>query len=104
MPKAFPIEFRNDVVAVARKREAPLPQIAKDFRVSEPCLHRWMQQADAEDGVRLGVTAAEQADLRELRSATGCCNRRTRSCAGRRRSSPASRSQDDVPAGPRPRR
>ena len=32
MPKAFPIEFRRDVVAVARKGEAPLAQIAKDFR------------------------------------------------------------------------
>src|SRR4029078_9177023 len=26
MPKAFPIEFRRDVVAVARKGEAPLSQ------------------------------------------------------------------------------
>ena len=25
MPKAFPLEFRRDVVAVARKGEAPLP-------------------------------------------------------------------------------
>ena len=31
MPKAFPEEFRRDVVAVARKREATLTQIAKDF-------------------------------------------------------------------------
>jgi transposase len=29
--KAFPIEFRRDVVAVARKGQAPLSQIAKDF-------------------------------------------------------------------------
>ena len=39
MPKAFPVEFRRDVVAVARKREATLTQIAKDFeirRVSRP--------------------------------------------------------------------
>jgi hypothetical protein len=32
MPKPFPLEFRRDVVAVARKGEAPLSQIAKDFR------------------------------------------------------------------------
>ncbi len=31
MPKAFPQEFRNDVVAVASKREAPLSRIATDF-------------------------------------------------------------------------
>ncbi len=31
MPKPFPIEFRNDVVAVARRGEAPIAQVAKDF-------------------------------------------------------------------------
>ena len=29
MPKPFPIEFRRDVVAVARKGQAPMAQIAK---------------------------------------------------------------------------
>jgi len=67
MPKAFPKEFREDVVAVARKGEAPISQIAKDFGISESCLHRWLQQADVEDGVRPGVTSAESAELRELK-------------------------------------
>ena len=67
MPKAFPLEFRNDVVAVARKGEAPLTQIAKDFGISEACLHRWMKLADVEDGVRRGVTTVEAAEIRELR-------------------------------------
>jgi hypothetical protein len=31
VPKPFPIEFRYDVVAVARKGQAPLSQIARDF-------------------------------------------------------------------------
>ena len=55
MPKPFPKEFRRDLVAVARKGEAPISQIAKDFGVSESCLHRWTNQADIEDGVRPGV-------------------------------------------------
>ena len=67
MPKAFPIEFRRDVVAVARKGEAPLFQIAKDFGISESCLHRWLMLADIDDGVRPGVTSSESAELRELR-------------------------------------
>ena len=50
MPKAFPPEFRRDVVAVARKGEAPLSQIAKDFGISESCLHRWLKLADVDDG------------------------------------------------------
>ena len=64
MPKAFPIEFCNDVVAVARKGDA---SIAKDFGVSESCLQRWVKLADIEDGKRPGVTAAEGAELREAR-------------------------------------
>ncbi|MGH3430713.1 MAG: transposase, partial [Mycobacteriales bacterium] len=56
MPKPYPVEFRADVVAVACKREAPLKQIAKDFGISESCLANWLRKAEAEDGVRPGVT------------------------------------------------
>jgi transposase-like protein len=59
VPKAFPADFRRDLVAVAREGQAPLSQIVKDFGISESCLHRWLKVADIEDGVRLGVTAAE---------------------------------------------
>jgi len=67
MPKPFPPEFRRDVIAVARKGEAPLSQIAKDFGISESCLHRWLKVADVDDGVRPGVTTTESQELRELR-------------------------------------
>ena len=67
MPKAFPPEFRADVVAVARKGDAPLSQIAKDFGISESCLHRWLKIADIDDGVRPGLTSSESAELRELK-------------------------------------
>src|SRR6478752_4403986 len=67
MPKAFPPEFRRDVVAVARRAEAPLSQIAKDFGISESCLHRWLKIADVDDGIRPGVASTESAELRELR-------------------------------------
>jgi transposase len=67
MPKAFPLEFRRDVVAVARKGEAPLSQIANNFGIPESCLHRWLKLADVDDGVRPGVTSSESAELRELK-------------------------------------
>jgi transposase len=67
VPKPFPLEFRRDVVAVARKGEAPIAQIAKDFGVSESCLHRWLKLADVDEGVRPGVTTQESAELRELK-------------------------------------
>ena len=66
MPRPFPKEFRRDVVEVARKREAPVSQVAKDFGISESCLHRWLQLADIEDGVREG-SPTESAEMRELK-------------------------------------
>ena len=67
MPKAFPQEFRRDVVAVARRHDGSLAQVAKDFGISESCLHRWVKRAEIEDGVREGLTLAEEAEIRELR-------------------------------------
>lgn len=67
MPKAYPAEFRRDVVAVARRRQAPMSRIAKDFGISEGCLHRWVKRAEIEDGERDGMTLAEEAEIRELR-------------------------------------
>lgn len=67
MPKAFPKEFRRDVVAVARKGEAPISRIAKDFGISESCLQRWLKLADVEDGVKPGVTQADAVELREAK-------------------------------------
>ena len=65
IPKAFPEEFRRDVVAVARKGEAPITQIAKDFGVSPAALHRWMKIADKEDGIMSGAVSDDAAKLRE---------------------------------------
>lgn len=67
MPRPFPAEFRRDVVAVARKHEAPICQIAKDFGISEATLHNWLKKADIEDGARPGVSAVEAAELRDAK-------------------------------------
>ena len=67
MPKAYPREFRDDVVAVARQGGASLKQIAKDFGISESCVNNWLRAADVEDGRRAGVTGEESAELRDAR-------------------------------------
>ena len=51
MPKPFPAEFRRDVIAVARKSDTSMAQIAKDFGISESCMARWLKLADREDGL-----------------------------------------------------
>lgn len=67
MAKAYPKEFRDDVVAVARKGEAPLSQIAKDFGISEGTLSNWLRRADVQDGHRPGLTDAERVEVRETK-------------------------------------
>lgn len=63
MPKPFPAEFRAGVIAVARKGEAPLRQIAKDFGISEACLHGWLKIAVREDGAGRPASAVASADV-----------------------------------------
>lgn len=70
MPKAYPPEFRRDVIAVARQGQTPIRQVAKDFGITESCLRRWLKAAEVEDGTRPGVTAEESEELRELRKRT----------------------------------
>ena len=76
MHKPFPPEFRRDVIAVARKGEASVAQVARDFGISESCLQRWLKIADREDGLAPPATGDrgggsgsedESAELRELR-------------------------------------
>lgn len=54
-------------VAVARKHEAPIAQIARDFGISEATLHNWLKKADIEDGTRPSATVAEAAELRDAK-------------------------------------
>lgn len=49
--KPFPAEFRRDVIAVARKGEASISQVARELGISESCLQRWLKIADREDGL-----------------------------------------------------
>ena len=69
MPKAYPREFREDVVRVARNREGrtTVRQIAAAFGISESCLTNGLMKADVEDGHRPGVSSSESAELRELK-------------------------------------
>ena len=67
MPKPHPREFRDDVVAVARKGVASIAQIAKDFGISESCLRNWMNRDAVDSGRKPGLTTDEHKELVELR-------------------------------------
>ena len=67
MPNKFPLEFKRDVVTVARRGDLTIPEVAVDFGVSEESVRRWMRQADVDEGIKGGQTSTEQTELVQLR-------------------------------------
>ena len=61
-------EFRQRAVELARMREKPIVEPARDLGISESCLRNWMAQADRDEGRRSdGLTTAEREELVRLR-------------------------------------
>lgn len=67
MPAPKDPEFRRRAVELARLREKPNAQIAKDLGIAESGLRRWMAQADVDEGHKPGLTTDERAELARLR-------------------------------------
>jgi transposase len=67
MPKKYPPEFKRDVARVARRGDLTYAEVAADFDVSVESVRRWVRQAEIDDGVKDGLTSAEQAEVVQLR-------------------------------------
>jgi transposase-like protein len=100
MPAARPEEFRRRAVELARLREKPIAQIAKDLGVAESGLRRWMAQADIDEGKRDGLISTNAKSWSSCAAPPGCRRWRSRSSSARApilcgRTS----SQNDLPGG-----
>jgi transposase len=69
MVTRYPEEFRRRAVELARLREKPVAQLAKDLGISEATLYAWLKQADIDEGRSEGLTTDERAELVRLRRA-----------------------------------
>jgi transposase len=67
MPAPHPPEFRRRAVELARLRDKPVREIAKDLGISESCLRNWMGKAEVDAGERPGLSGDERAELVRLR-------------------------------------
>ena len=67
MAKRFPAEFKADVVRVARRGDLSVAEVAADFDISVQSVQRWKRQADIDEGIKDGLTSAEQAEAVQLR-------------------------------------
>lgn len=68
MPKAFPKEFREDVIRVYKDSDASMAQVAKDFGISPSCLKRWLS-IDERNSSRSSSRATPAAESDALREA-----------------------------------
>ena len=68
MPKAFPKEFREDVIRVYRDSDASMAQVAKDFGISPSCLKRWLT-IDERNSVAVVGSAGPASESDALREA-----------------------------------
>ncbi len=73
MPAPHPPEFRRRAVELAKargedgERLKAVADIARDLKISESCLRRWMAQDEIDDGTREGLSSKERRELSELR-------------------------------------
>jgi transposase len=66
MARPFPKELREEVLAIALKREVPVTQLAKDFGVSAATIHGWVTAAEGGAASRK-VGEADPLEVRELK-------------------------------------
>jgi transposase len=52
---------------VARRGDLTRAEVAADFDISIESVSRWLRQADVDDGVKDGLTTAEQAEVVKMR-------------------------------------
>lgn len=66
--KAYPKEFREQVVKLMQVGGRSRREVAEEFGISEDSVRRWVQQAERDQGTRKdGVSSVEREELVRLR-------------------------------------
>jgi transposase len=65
--RAYPLEFRLNVIELARSGRR-VDDLAAEFKLSTQTIRNWLKQADVDGGRRSdGLTTAEREELSKLR-------------------------------------
>ena len=65
--KRYSASFKAGAVALVKEQGRSIAQAGKELGVSETAIRRWTEAADVENGAKEGLTAAEKAEIRELK-------------------------------------
>jgi transposase len=63
----FSASFKEEAVKLVREQGRSAGKAAKELGISESALRRWLEASDIEQGTKAGLTAAEKAEIRELK-------------------------------------
>ncbi len=64
---AYPREFRERAIELARSSGTSIERLAKDLGVSSTTLANWVRQAQVDSGERVGLTSDDREELVRLR-------------------------------------
>ena len=65
--RSFTPEFKSEIVARCRAGDRSIPEVARDFDLTESSVRRWVEQAEIDAGERDGLTTEERQELAQLR-------------------------------------
>ncbi len=65
--RAFTTAYKADVVALCRKGDRTIPEVARDLDLTESSVRRWVEQAEIDAGRKPGLTSSEDEELVRLR-------------------------------------
>jgi transposase len=65
--RSFSPEFKAEIVELCQRGDRSVPQVARDFDLTETAVRAWVRQAETDAEERPGLTSDERAELTALR-------------------------------------
>ena len=65
--RSFTPEFKAEIVELCQRGDRSLPEVCRDFDLTETAVREWVRQAGVDAGTQPGLTTDERAELARLR-------------------------------------
>jgi transposase len=66
--RVFTTEFKAQIVGLVQRGERTVPEVVRDFELTDSAVRKWITQAERDAGTRAdGLTSDEKAELAALR-------------------------------------
>lgn len=65
--RSFSASFKEEAVKLVKEQGRSAGKAAKELGISESALRRWIEADDVEQGNKAGHSAAEKAEIRDLK-------------------------------------